>query len=165
MDSYSSLPDDYPDRDSALQRVQIRWRLTLLPNYARTSMATEELTRGDLAVILVSVQPRLETLPGGAVSVMSDIVDHPGQREIITVVRLGIMNADRRGRVFYPNSIADPETVRGAIQRARVQLGLPALVWCTEPDMVGSACTSITSPPNGGTVVNAVLDSTSGADP
>ena len=66
-------------------------------------MVAEDLTRGDLAVVLVSVLPRLETLPGGAVPVMSDIVDHPGQREIITVVRLGIMNADRRGHLFYPD--------------------------------------------------------------
>ena len=128
-------------------------------------MVAEQATRGDLAVVLVSIQPRLETLPGGTVPVMSDIVDHPGQREIITVVRLGIMKADRRGHLFYPNGPADVDTVREALQRSMALLGLPAPVWCEEPDVVGSACTSIPSPPSGGTIVNAVLDPRSGVGP
>ncbi len=164
MDSYSSLPEDFPERSFSLQRAQIRWRLTLLPAYARTSMATDQITRGDLAVILVSIQPQLETLQGGPVPVMSDIVDHPGQREIITVVRLGIMMADRRGHLFYPNTDADMETIRGVIERTRLVLGLPSPVWCAESDMVGSACISMPSPTSGGSIVNAVLDVTSGAE-
>lgn len=163
MDSYSSLPEDYPERGSALQRAQIRWRLTLLPKYARQSMESDQITRGDLAVVLVSIRPRLETLQGGQVPVMSDIVDYPGQREIITVVRLGIMNADRRGHLFYPNGVAALETIRGAIQRTRSLLGLPAPVWCGESDVVGSACISIPSPTNGGSIVEAVFDVVSGA--
>ena len=163
MESYSSLPDDYPGRALALERAKTRWRMTLLPRYAQAAMVTEELTRGDLAVVLVSVQPRLETMLGGAVPVMSDIVDHPGQREIITVVRLGIMNADRRGHLFYPESVADVETVREAVQRSRAVLGLSAPLWCAESDVVGSTCHSIPSPPSGENVANAVLDPMSGA--
>jgi len=162
MDRYSSLPDDYPGKFSALARAQTRWRVTLLPRYARASMAAEKLTRGDLAVVLVSVLPRLETLPGGEVPVMSDIVDYPGQREIIIVVRLGIMDADRRGHLFSPNRPVGIETVRKAIQRSRILLGQPPLEWCAKEDMVGSGCTSISSPPSGGDVINAVLDSMSG---
>ena len=165
MDSYSSLPEDYPERSSALQRAQISWRLTLLPAYAREAMAADQITRGDLAVILVSIRPQLETLQGGPVPVMSDIVDHPGQREIITVVRLGIVMADRRGHRFYPNRIADTETIRGVIERTRLVLGLPTPVWCTETDMVGSACIAMPSPTSGGSIVNAMLDVTSGAGP
>lgn len=165
MESYSSLPDGYAGRAEALERAQTRWRMTLLPEYARAAMTTEPLTRGDLAVVLVSVLPRLETMPGGAVPVMSDIVDHPGQREIITVVRLGIMTADRRGHLFYPNSEADSETVRQAVHKSRSLLGLSAPKWCTDPDMVGSGCTPIPSPASGGSVVSAVLDPTSGATP
>jgi len=163
MDSYSSLPEDYPERGSALQRAQIRWRLTLLPKYARQSMESDQITRGDLAVVLVSIRPRLETLQGGPVPVMSDIVDYPGQREIITVVRLGIMNADRRGHRFYPDGEAALETIRGAIQRTKSLLGLPAPVWCGESDVVGSACISIPSPTSGGSIVEAVFDVVSGA--
>jgi len=163
MDSYSNLPEDYPERASALQRAQIQWRLTLLPAYARESMAADQVTRGDLAVVLVSIQPRLETLPGGAVPVMSDIVDHPGQREIITVVRLGIMTADRRGHLFYPKSNASMEDIREAIERSRALVGLAAPIWCGESDVVGSACTAIPSPTSGGSIVNAVLNVASGA--
>ncbi len=165
MDHYSSLPDGYPGKHDALAQAQTRWRLTLLPAYARSSMAADELTRGDLAVVLVSVLPRLETLQGGEVPVMSDIVDYPGQREIIIVVRLGIMDADRRGHLFYPERLARVDTVRTAIQRSRVLLGRSPLEWCAEENMVGSGCTSIPSPPSGGAVINAVLDSMSGVGP
>jgi tetratricopeptide (TPR) repeat protein len=165
MESYSSLPGDYPGRAEALERAQTRWRMTLLPEYARQAIASENLTRGDLAVVLVSVLPRLETMPGGPVPVMSDIVDQPGQREIITVVRLGIMNSDRRGHDFYPNTEADIETVRQAIYKSRSLLGLPAPRWCPEPSVVRSDCISIPSPTSGGSVVNAVLDPISGASP
>jgi len=165
MESYSSLPEDYPGRGVALNRAQTSWRMTLLPNYARAAMVTESLTRSDLAVVLVSVLPRLETMTGGAVPVMSDIVDQPGQREIITVVRLGIMTADRRGHLFYPESEADLETVRQAVHKSRSLLGLPTPKWCTDRDVLGSGCISIPSPTSGGSVVNAVLDQTSGATP
>lgn len=162
MELYSSLPADFPDRAEGLIRAQIRWRLDLLPKYARSAMKATELTRADLAVILVSVRPQLETIPGDPVPVMSDIVDDPGQREIITVVRLGIMSADRREHRFFPQSPAALETVRDAIQRTRALLGLPTPVWCKEPDMLGSSCISITPPPSGGAVVQAVLDHASG---
>ena len=165
MEDYSSLPDGYPGRNEALKRAQTRWRMTLLPNYARAAMAADNLTRVDLAVVLVSVLPGLETMPGGAVPVMSDIVDQPGQREIITVVRLGIMTADRRGHLFYPDSEADLETVRQAVHKSRSLLGMPSPKWCTERDMLGSGCVSIPSPASGGSVANAVLDPTSGATP
>jgi len=165
MEAYSSLPENFPGRSVALERAQTRWRMTLLPDYARAAMATENLTRVDLAVVLVSVLPRLETMPGGAVPVMSDIVDQPGQREIITVVRLGIMTADRRGHLFYPDSEADLETVRQAVHKSRSLLGLSTPKWCTDQDVLGSGCISIPSPASGGSVVNAVLDPTSGATP
>jgi len=158
MERYSALPVDYPGREDGLKRTQIQWRLTLLPGYARTSMTALELTRADLAVVLVSVRPQLETLPGDSVPVMSDIVDSPGQREIITVVRLGIMRADRREHRFYPGRPVDMGAVQEAIQRTRALLGLTAPVWCTEPDVLGSDCISISPPPSGGAVVQAVLD-------
>jgi tetratricopeptide (TPR) repeat protein len=165
MDSFSALPDDYPGREAALERAQVLWRLNLLPAYARDSMAADPVTRGDLAVILISIQPRLETLPGGEVPVMSDIVDHPGQREIITIARLGIMTVDRRGHLFQPDNRANEATIRGAIRRCRLLLGLPEPVWCTESDVIGSGCTSIPSPASGGAIVNAVLDLAAGARP
>jgi len=158
MERYSSLPAGYPGRGAALSRTKFQWRLTLLADYARSSMTARELTRGDLAVALVSVQPELETIPGDTVPVMSDIVDHPGQREIITVVRLGIMRADRREHRFFPEKPVDLSTVREAIERTRALLGLTAPVWCSETNVVGSGCISISRPPSGEAVVQAVLD-------
>lgn len=164
MEFYAALPDGYPGRDIAEKRAQTTWRLTLLPVHAHEAMSSQELTRGQLAVILVSAQPRLKTLPGGSVPVMSDIVDEPGQREIITAVRLGIMRADRRGHVFQPNSMVDPESVASAVDRARVLLGFPPCTWCPDLAVVGSQCHSIPNPPGGEAVVRAMLVSTTGAD-
>lgn len=158
MEHYSELPEGYPGRAAALHRAQFKWRMTLLPGYARDALSSRRLTRGQLAVILVAVYPRLETLQGGEVPVMSDIVDQPGHREIITVVRLGIMNADRRGHLFAPDREAAPATIRGAVERTRSLVGLPAPVWCAAQDVVGSDCIPIPSPASGATIVNAVLD-------
>jgi hypothetical protein len=165
MEAYSALPEDDPVRTTALERVQIRWRLTMLPSYAQSAMASAELTRSELAVIVVSARPQLETMPGGSIPVMSDIVDHPGQREIITVVRLGLMSADQIGHLFYPDRKVETDAVRKVIRQTRALLGLDPLIWCGEPNVVGSGCTSISSPPRGGDVVSAVLDSVTGADP
>jgi tetratricopeptide (TPR) repeat protein len=164
MDLYTALPASHPQRVAAIDRARTQWRLTLLPHHAKAAMNSTEVTRGELAVLLTSLLPRLKTLPGGDVPVMSDIVDHPGHREIITVVRLGIMHADRRDHLFLPHAPIGAEAVRDAINRARTILGLPSLRWCRSPDMVGSDCHSISTPPSGGSVVRAVLDTSSGAD-
>lgn len=164
MELFSALPPSHPERATAMNHAQNQWRLTLLPGYAQAAMQSTSLTRGELAVILVSLQPRLKTLPGGDVPVMSDIVDYPSQREIITVVRLGIMQADRRGRLFLPNAPTGIQNVTDAVNRARTLLGLSPRSWCAKADMVGSDCYFIGSPPNGGSVVRAVLDTLSGAE-
>jgi tetratricopeptide (TPR) repeat protein len=163
MEFYSSLPDAHPDKRTALERVQILWRMTMLPPHSQTALASTSLTRGQLAAALVAAEPRLEALPGGDVPVMSDIVDDPGQREIITVVRLGLMAADQREHRFWPDRPVDADAVRTVVDRARVMVGLPPLTWCEGDDVVGSDCTPMTSPPTGGAVVNAILTGGSGS--
>jgi tetratricopeptide (TPR) repeat protein len=163
MEAYASLPADHPSRAAGLERAQWRWRLTLLPTYARRAMEADQVNRGDLAVILVAVHPRLATLPGGPVPVMSDIVDHPGQREILIAVRLGIVRPDLREHRFYPDLDADSRTVREAVERTRALVGLTAPVWCSDPGMLGSSCTTIPEPPSGEAVVAAVAGATPGA--
>jgi tetratricopeptide (TPR) repeat protein len=165
MECYSALPDGYPERSALLNRAKIRWRLTMLPPSSQEAIASAALTRGQLAIVLVAVEPRLEALPGGNVPVMSDIVDHPGQREIIAVVRLDIMHADRREHQFHPSREVDAATVRRAVDRARSLVGEPPLTWCPDENVVGSACTPMPTPPSGGAVVNAMLDSESGTGP
>jgi tetratricopeptide (TPR) repeat protein len=163
MEAYASLPADHPTRAAALQRAQWRWRLTLLPAHARAAMESARVSRAELAVILVSVHPRLTTLPGGPVPVMSDIVDHPGQREIIIAVRLGIVRPDLRERRFYPDLDAEPATIREAVEHTRTLVGLTAPVWCSDPGMLGSSCTTIPEPPGGEAVVAAVAETMPGA--
>ena len=163
MESYAMLPADHPERGAALGRAQLRWRLSVLPAHVNEAMASEQLSRGELAVILVSLQPRLETLPGGSIPVMSDIVDHPGQREIVTAVRLGLMDADLLDHRFHPEAAASPADTRRALDRAAVLLGGSPPRWCEDADVVRSSCTSLPSPLTGEAVVNAVLDTAPGA--
>lgn len=165
MEAYSALPAHHPERSTRLDRVQIRWRMTMLPTYSQEAIASTALTRGELAIALVASEPRLAALPGGPVPVMSDIVDNPGQREIIVVVRLGIMDTDQREHNFHPERAVDAAAVRRAVDRVRAVLDLPAVVWCEDPDVVGSGCQPMPSPPSGGAVVNAMLGRVSGAVP
>jgi tetratricopeptide (TPR) repeat protein len=165
MEAYSELPADHPERSQRLERAQIRWRMTMLPPYTKDAMSSAELTRGELASVLVATEPRLEALPGGSVPVMSDIVDQRGQREIITVVRLGVMTADEREHSFHPDRKVDASAARRAVDRARALVGLPAVHWCDGPDVIGSGCTPMPSPPSGGAVVDAMLEGVSGAGP
>jgi len=164
MDSYAALPPDHPDRALALDHAQTRWRLSVLPTYAREAMSSEALDRGELAVLLVAVEPRLETLPGSHVPVMSDIVDHPGQREIVTVVRLGIMEADLRDHRFHPDAPVNADTVRETVNRTAALLHADPPQWCSDEDVVRSTCIILSSPPSGGEVVSAVLGIAPGAD-
>lgn len=156
MELYSSLPDDHPNKTEALDRVQILWRMTMLPPHSQAAIASTALTRGELAAALIAAEPRLEALPSGTVPVMSDIVDDPGQREIITVVRLGLMSADQREHRFWPDRPVDADTVRTVVDRARTMVGLPSLSWCGDDDVIGSGCTPMPSPPEGGAVVDAM---------
>lgn len=165
MNCYAALPESDPERAALLDRAKIRWRLTMLPGYSQAAIASTALTRGQLAVALVAAEPRLEALPGGTVPVMSDIVDRPGQREIIAVVRLEIMHADRREHQFRPDREVDAATARDAVDRARALVGRPPVTWCADANVVVSGCTPMPSPPTGGAVVNATLDSESGTGP
>jgi tetratricopeptide (TPR) repeat protein len=162
MDSYSALPADHPDRSTCLRRAQTRWRMSVLPAYAQDAVSSLHLTRAALAVVVVSSQPALETLAGGTVPVMSDIVDLESQREIITVVRLGIMDADRLGHLFHPDRLVDVDIARETVERVARVLGFPDPEWCAGPDVASADCVWVSSPPSGPAMVSAILGLGSG---
>ena len=155
MDLYTALPADHPERQDAVRRARIRWRLSMIPPYVHEAMASEELDRAGLAVVLVATAPQIETIEGGTVPVLSDIVALPSQREIINAVRLEMLSADALDHRFYPNRKVTAEEVQSAIDTLCNLLGMAPLRWCsgqpTDP------CTDLEQPIDGTTVTDLVL--------
>lgn len=156
MSHYQEIPAGVPGRDRALLRVQLRWRLEVLPGWVREAADSPSLTRQQLAVLLVSLLPQLESLSGGSVPLMSDIVDLPGRGEVVTVVRLGLMSVDRLERRFDPHRPVTPEQAREAIEAAVARLGWRPVEWCG--DVVSSGCSDLEAPVTGHAVTRVLLE-------
>ena len=155
MNLWSALPDDMPEKAPGLSRAKLRWRLSVMPYYVLEAVGSTPLDRADLAVILVSLAPKLETLPGGAVPLLSDIMDLPSQREILTAVRLGLIDSDQFDHRFDPDRAVTAGEVSSAINRMSGLLALDRPHWCTNGD--NSPCTSLDSPISGERVAGIVI--------
>ncbi len=156
MDVYSRLPADHPGRGDALHRAQLNWRLSVLPSYVQATLASPELTRAEFAVLMVALVPQVGAVGGGRVPLLSDIMDLPSQREMVTVVRLGLMEVDELEHRFFPDRPVTADEVRAAIDRLAEILGAEAPVWC-EPPAVVHSCSVVTAPVSGRSVAELVL--------
>ena len=126
-----------------------------MPDYVHEALGSTNLDRAGLAVILVSLAPQLETLPGGAVPLLSDIMDLPSQREILTAVRLGLIDSDQLDHRFNPDRPVAAGEVQSAIDRMSGLLTLDRPHWCTNGD--DSPCTSLDPPISGQRVAGIVI--------
>lgn len=158
MDLLSRLPDEHPARDTALRRARLEWRLSVMPPVVQESVASESLTRAQLAVLVISLAPKLETLDGEPPPLMPDIVDHPAQRQVLTAVRLGLVEPDPLDGLFYPDRPASPDLVRAVVTSACHMAGYAPPLWCEAGAMVESGCHSLTTPVSGASIVSLVLD-------
>ncbi len=157
MERYQSLPASWSGREGALQRAQLRWRLSVLPSYVQESLAAAALTRSQLAALLVALAPQLEGLEGGATPLMTDVVGLPMQREILTVVRLELLDSDRLERRFDPGRTVRSSEARMAIDGLAHLLGLAVPIWCEEAGVVTSSCNTLDEPVSGEAVAATVL--------
>jgi len=155
MDLYSALPDDRPEKAPGLRAAKLRWRVSVMPPYVRDALSADEMNRSDLAVALVTLTPAVETMPGGQVPLLSDIVDMPSQQEIVTAARLGLIDIDRLERRFYPLRPVTEEEVRTSISRLCKLLGIAAPQWCG--DSQSDQCLSFTQPITGNQVVDVLI--------
>jgi hypothetical protein len=162
LDRYTALPDDWRGRDQSIQRVKRRWRRTVLPPYVQQALASDELSRGQLAAALVALVPQLTPLEGGSVPLLTDIVDEPMQRDIITVVRLGLLDPDPLEPRFHPERTASVDEIRDAITGAAHLLGWEEPVWC-ESGVVASGCIELSSPV-GGDAIEAAVERLAGGE-
>jgi len=158
MDLFAAVPQDSPGRDAALRRVKLRWRLTQLPAHVQEALASPRLTRAQLAVLLVDLMPRLETFSGGTVPVLSDIVDLPSHREVLTAVRLDLLEVDPLEHSFHPHRAARPREVVQAVEGLCHLLGLETPMWCQPGTVVSSSCTALAEPLTGEIMADLVLN-------
>ena len=142
MEIYEVLPEDHQQRAEALLNAQVQWRLSNMPPYVQNALASTEITRAEMAIIVLTLRPQLEAVDGGQVPVLSDIVDLAYQREILAAVRLGIVAVDPLEPRFHPDDLVTQEEARGALEAMCHLLGYPTPVWCVE-DSVVSSCTEI----------------------
>ncbi len=156
MNLWSSLPNDTPEKALGLNRAKLRWRLSVMPDYVAEAVRSSPLDRACLAVILVSLAPKLDTLPGGQVPLLSDIMDMPSQNEILTAVRLGLIDSDQIDRSFDPDRPVTADEVRAAIDKLSTLLTLDHPRWCMSGD--DSPCTPLDPPISGARVAGIVID-------
>jgi len=160
MDLYSSLPDGHPEKAAGLRAAKLRWRISVLPPYVRESLSTKEMNRSDLAVLLVTLAPEVETLPSKQVPLMSDIVDMPSQREIIIATRLGLIDVDRLEHRFDPLRQVTEGEVRSAITRLGHLIDSPPPGWCGET--TAEQCVSFGNPVAGEKVASVIITMVAG---
>jgi hypothetical protein len=86
--------------------------------------------------------------------VLSDIVELPCSRDILTAARLELLASDPLEHRFYPNRPAQGAEVRDAVDALCHLLGLRAPVWCEQP---GQGCTVLPEPASGEQLAEAVM--------
>ncbi len=145
---YEALPEDHPLREASMDRAKHAWRVSNLPSYVQEALHSPALTRAQLAVLLVSLAPQVESLATGTPPLLSDIVALPSRREIVSAVRAGLMDADALEHTFRPEAPADAETVHRAIDRLCRLLGRTGPEWCSGETGDGG-CISLGTHPSG----------------
>jgi len=155
MASYEALPADHPQRTSTLLRAKREWRNSNLSMCAQQVFVSPLLTRADLAVLLVSLVPQLESVGVGRSPVLSDIVDLPCYREVLTAVRCNLFAFDRRDHRFFPSQAARPDEVRSAVEAMCRILDIKPPEWCHGEEAT-AGCALISIPVRGQQVAELV---------
>jgi len=157
MNLYTSLPDERPEKAAGLRRAKLRWRLSVMPKYVQEAVDSQELDRAQLAVLVVTLAPKVETLPGGQVPLLSDVMTMPSQNEILTAARLGLIESDQFLHRFHPERPVTAAEVRVAVDNLAGLLELERPRWCTE-EADDQPCASIAEPIFGEAVAAIVIE-------
>ncbi len=165
MDLLGALPEDFPERDRLLRRAQLMWRMSILPQHVREAVASNALTREQLAVIIAAMAPSLEVREGGETPLMTDIIGLPSQRAILTVARLDVMSVDRVARLFHPERLVDAAEVRDALDAVAHLAGSAQPSWCGPETTESRDCVVLSEPVTGMEVVDVLLSLETGNQP
>ena len=157
MNLYSSLPDDRPEKGPGLRRAKLRWRVSVMPDYVREAFASAEINRAQLAVIVVALAPKVETLPGGQVPLLSDVMTLPSQEEILTATRLGLIDSDQFLHRYHPLRAVSVDEARSTIDNLGRILDIESPRWCTD-EIDDQPCAEIAEPVSGEVVAGIVIE-------
>jgi hypothetical protein len=157
MNLYTTLPDDRPEKGPGLRRAKLRWRVSVMPEYVQEAVRSPQLDRAQLAVVVVSLAPRVETLPGGQVPLLSDVMTLPSQNEILTAARLGLIRSDQFLHRYHPQRLATAAEARYAVDSLASLLELDSPRWCAGEDD-DRPCAAIVEPITGEAVTSMVIE-------
>ncbi len=151
---YQALPRSWPGRARTLARVKLMWRLQNLPAFVTEALESPRVTRAQMAAILVALAPQVEALAAGPAPLMSDIVGLPEQREILAVVRAGIMRPSGTPPSFRPAAPLAAEEAAAILGRLAQRLDAPLPPSCAGTASAG--CLRLEEPVTGGAVKRAI---------
>ncbi|RLE36690.1 MAG: hypothetical protein DRJ61_00155 [Acidobacteria bacterium] len=157
MDLLGALPADHPAKDRALRRAQLMWRISILPPYVHEAVYSKAVTREQLAVILVAMVPSLEVQAGGATPLLTDVIDLPSQRAILTATRLHIMSVDKVAMLFHGQRAVTRGESKSAIEATCHISGFSAPLWCEPGLSRNDGCSVIEEPVQGMDLVEVLL--------
>lgn len=127
---FARLPAEYPGRCALLADARRRSRLVQAPPYVQKALSSENLTRAELAALVVWEVPAVVEVVRGAVSVFEDIVNLAERRDVVTVVRAGVMDGDGVTRRFYPHRRVRVRDLVEVAERLAMIVGRPRPEWC-----------------------------------
>jgi tetratricopeptide (TPR) repeat protein len=157
MSLYQSLPDERPEKGPGLRRAKLRWRISVMPGYVQEAFDSLELNRAQLAVVIVTLVPRVETWPGGQVPLLSDVMTLPAQDEILTAARLGLIASDEFLHRFHPERPVTAAEVRYAVDGLAQLLELDSPMWCTD-ESGDEPCAAVVEPVSGEAAASIVIE-------
>ena len=157
MNLYTSLPDERPEKGPGLRRAKLRWRLSVMPEYVQEAVDSLELERAQLAVLVVTLAPKVETLTGGQVPLLSDVMTLPSQNEILTATRLGLIESDQFLHRFHPERPVTAFELRTAVDNLAQLLELERPRWCTD-ETDDQPCAAVAEPIHGEAVAAIVIE-------
>jgi tetratricopeptide (TPR) repeat protein len=162
VDLYGRLPSSNPRRCDLLRTARDQWRLVNAPPYLTRALGAKVLTRKGLAAIVVWKAPELASQATGPASVFEDIVNLNERRDIITVVRSGVMAGDPVTRSFGAEHSVTPRELQAVLGRLAAALGRRPLTWCEEDD--GKVCVTVPTLVDGATAAALTDDLVGGED-
>ena len=156
MQLYEDLPAGSTRRAELLSRARAHWRIANLPRYVNEALESAQLTRAQLAVLLVDLAPQVEAFATARVPLLSDIVGLPEQREILTAVGAGLLQADTLEHQFFPARQVDPKVAERAINKLYLLLGRSTPNWC-RPEESPAGCLQLVQPLGGDQIARILL--------
>lgn len=123
---YRRLPAGFPDRCGKLREAEERARWQKAPTRVTKAASSPRLSRAELATLVLFYFPKVAEKARGVAPLFEDLVGHPAQEEVLTLVRAGVMGGDPLTRRFGPNRAVSAKELETVVQRLVKTLDLPA---------------------------------------